>query len=89
MQVRAGDLSRTITQTKHSTNEFQAAPLRSLGNDKLLRFQVEDPISGTIHTASGKALSLTNGHHRSVEIINRVNSGKMSPDTIIRKLVHD
>lgn len=89
LEVRAGDLFQTITKIKHDIRPSQAAPLHRWNNEKLAHFQVEDPISATLNQINGGGLSLTNGHHRSAEIINRVNSGEMSPDTIIRILVHD
>jgi hypothetical protein len=83
-------LTQTITKTANEILEFQATPLRAWKNEKLLRFQIEDPISATIVPSSiGRGISLTNGTHRSAEIINRVNSGQLSPDAIIRILIHD
>jgi hypothetical protein len=34
-------------------------------------------------------LSLTGGHHRTAEIISRVNAGTLDPNTPVRILVHD
>jgi len=58
---------------KHGTNLPQSQSVKTLSNDELVRFYLEDPISGT----GGNQLSLTGGHHRT------------TPDTMIRILVHD
>lgn len=55
-------------------------------DEELIRFSIEDPISAV---ESDAGLSLTGGHHRTAEIDARVRSGQMSPDTIIRILLHD
>lgn len=85
-EVRAGDLEATIRSRMHPENPQQAGPVRQLSNEELARFRLEDPISGV--DAQG-GLSLTGGHHRTAEIIRRLQSGQMSPDTIIRVVVHD
>lgn len=54
--------------------------------EELIRFRFEDPISAV---ESDGGLKLTGGHHRTAEIVDRVRSGRMSPDTIIRILLHD
>ncbi len=57
-----------------------------MNNEELIRFRLDDPISAV---EAGGGLSLTGGHHRTSEIIGRVRSGRLAPDTIIRILVHD
>jgi len=70
----------------HPENPRQALPISQITNEELVRFRLEDPISAI--QGEGE-LSLTGGHHRTAEIIRRVESGQMSPDTIIKVLVHD
>jgi hypothetical protein len=84
--VRAGDVEELVTGTKHGVNPEQAGTVGKLGNDDLVRFRIEDPISGT-RTESG--LSLTGGHHRTAQIIDRVKAGTLDPDTVVEILVHD
>jgi RHS repeat-associated protein len=85
-EVKAGELDRIITGTKHGINPEQAASVRTLSNEELVRFRIEDPISGT---GGESDLSVTGGHHRLAEIINRVNVGELSPDTLVQILFHD
>jgi hypothetical protein len=85
-EVRAGDLEATIKSRMHPEIPEQAGPVGKLSNEDLARFRMEDPVSGV--DAEG-GLSLTGGHHRTAEIIRRVKAGQMSPDTIIRVVVHD
>jgi hypothetical protein len=85
-EVRAGDLEATIRSRMHPENPQQAGPVSQLSNEELARCRLEDPISG-VEGQGG--LGLTGGHHRTAEIIRRVQAGQMSPDTIIRIVVHD
>ena len=85
-EVRAGDLEELVTGTKHGLNPEQTGSVSGLSNEDLVRFRMEDPISAT---RGEKGLSLTGGHHRTAEVINRVNAGKLDPNTIVRVLVHD
>ena len=85
-EVRAGDLDDTIVGRKHGIFPDQAEQVSQLSNDELIRFRAEDPISAT---QDGDGLSLTGGHHRTNEIIQRVQAGQLDPDTIIRILIHD
>jgi hypothetical protein len=71
-EVRAGDLAREITGRKHGIDPTQAALVSQLSNDGLLRLRTEDPMSG--HSTNG-GFSITGGHHRMNEIINRVQAG--------------
>ncbi|MEP0883709.1 FG-GAP-like repeat-containing protein [Trichocoleus sp. ST-U3] len=84
--VRAGDLEQSIVNTRHGIFPEQAESIRGLSNEELVRFRIEDPISGTGDSGN---ISLTGGHHRTAEIINRVTSGQLSPDTAVRILFHD
>ena len=84
--VRAGDLAALITERKHGIFPAQEESVAKLSNEELLRFRMEDPISAV---ESGGSLSLTGGHHRTNEIIKRVQSGQLPPDTMIPVLVHD
>jgi hypothetical protein len=85
-EVRAGDLAGTIVARKHGIFPEQAERVGQLSNDELIRFRVEDPISAT---QADNGLSLTGGHHRTHEIIQRVQASKLDPNTIIRVLLHD
>jgi hypothetical protein len=85
-EIRAGDLEKQATGTKHDPNEDQARPVRQLSNQDLVRFRLNEPISAT---RAENGLSLTGGHHRTAEIINRVNAGTLDPNTPVRILLHD
>ena len=85
-EVRAGDLSETIVARRHGIFPEQAQQVAQMSQEDLIRFRNEDPISAT-QTHGG--LSLTGGHHRTNEIIQRVQAGRLDPNTIIRVLVHD
>ncbi len=84
--IRAGDLAVSIVGRRHGILPEQAQWVCQLSHDDLIRFRLEDPISATQVEAG---LSLTGGHHRTHEIIQRVQSGQLSPDTLIRVLIHD
>jgi hypothetical protein len=85
-QVRAGDLAAMIVGRRHGIFPEQAQRVGQLSNEELIRFRVEDPISAT---PVQNGLSLTGGHHRTNEIIQRVLTGHLDPSTIIRILIHD
>jgi hypothetical protein len=85
-EVRAGDLEKLVVQTKHGIFPKQARSIRELSNDEIVRFQMEDPISGA--KVEG-GLSLTGGHHRIDEIVKRVNAGQLPPSTLVPLLIHD
>jgi hypothetical protein len=85
-EVRAGDLAQTIKATKHGINPPQAKSIQQMSTEELLRFRLEDPISAS-RVEGG--LSLTGGHHRINEIIRRVESGELPPDTIVQILIHE
>ena len=75
-EVRAGDLAETIVARKHAMLPEQAQRVGQLGNEELIRFRVGDPISAT---RAQNGLSLTGGHHRTNEIIQRVRAGQSGP----------
>jgi hypothetical protein len=85
-EVPAGELAATIVARKHDILPEQAQRVGQLGHDELIRFRVEDPISAT---QAQNGLSLTGGHHRTNEIIQRVQADQLDPYTIIRILLHD
>jgi hypothetical protein len=85
-EVRAGDLDSLVIRRRHGLFPEQVESIGHLGDEELVRFRPEDPISA-VEASSG--LSLTGGHHRTAEIINRVRSGRLPANTIIRILVHD
>jgi hypothetical protein len=85
-EVRAGDLAATIVGRKHGIFLEQALWVSQLSHEELIRFRIEDPISAT---QARTGLSLTGGHHRTNEIIQRVLAGQCPQDTIIRILLHD
>jgi hypothetical protein len=85
-EVRAGELAATVVGRKHGIFAEQAERVAQLSNEELIRFRAEDPMSAT----QGKdGLSLTGGHHRTNEIIHRVRTGQLDPNTVIGILVHD
>jgi hypothetical protein len=86
VEVRAGELAETIVGRRHGIFPEQAQRMGQLSNEELVRFRVEDPISGT---QAPNGLSLTGGHHRTNEIIQGVQAGQLDPNTIIRILLHD
>jgi len=86
VEIEAGQLSGAITGRKHGLVPEQVESIGKLTNDELLSFRIDDPISA-FEFAGG--LSLTGGHHRTAEIIKRVASGSLEPNTKVRILVHD
>lgn len=84
--VPSGAVETLIKGEKHGLFPKQAEAVRSLSNEELVRFRIEDPISGA---EAGGGFSLTGGHHRIAEIIRRAKSGELPPDTPVRILLHD
>jgi RHS repeat-associated protein len=85
-KIRAGDLGRAITATKNGINPEQAVGVAEMTNEELTAFRAADPISSC---GARQGLSLTGGHHRTAEIIRRVNNGLLDPDTLVDILLHD
>lgn len=85
-EMRADQLAGRITGRKHGIFPEQAERVRQLSNEELLRFRVDDPMSG--HATNG-GFSITGGHHRMNEIIRRVQAGELPADTPVRILFHD
>ena len=85
-EVRAGDLEGSVVDTRHGLTPDQSASIGRMSNEELLRFRIEDPISATGEPGN---LSLTGRHHRTAEIISRVASGQLPPDTLVKILLHD
>lgn len=81
--IRAGDLQSQISSRMHGLFDDQVASVSQLSNEDLVRWRPEDPISAT---RGSDGLALTGGHHRTADIIQRVASGTLSPDTIVRIL---
>ncbi len=86
-EIRAGDVEREISQTKHGTFPDQEVSIAKLSNDELIRFRIEDPISAT--AAPGGGISVTGGHHRIAEVARRMHTGQLPPDTPVPFLLHD
>ena len=86
-EIRAGDVEREIAQTKHGRFPDQEASIGKLSNEELIRFRIEDPISGTAVPSGG--VSVTGGHHRIAEIVRRVGTGDLPADTPVPFLLHD
>jgi len=86
VEVRAGDLAVLIVQRRHGIFPQQALQIGQLDNDEISRFRIEDPISAV---KLDEGLTLTGGHHRTHEMIHRVAAGTMSPDAVVRILLHD
>jgi hypothetical protein len=85
-QIRAGLLEQLIKDRKHGIDERQAKSIAQLSNDDLTRYREDEPISALFKDGG---LSLTGGHHRTNEIIQRVRSGKMSPDALVEVMIHE
>ena len=85
-EVRTGDIASAIRGRRHGINPEQAASVRQMTNEELLRFRIEDPISGHI---VGDGFEITGGHHRLAEITRRIEAGELPPDILVRILVHD
>lgn len=85
-EVAAGDLPDLVVGRKHGIFPERAESIAQLSNEELVQFRPEDPMSAV---RTGDGLSLTGGHHRINEIIQRVESGRMDANTTIRILVHD
>jgi hypothetical protein len=85
-QVRAGDLGSLIKGRKHGIYPEQAGPVSQLSNEELIRFRIDDPMSG--HAGEG-GFSITGGHHRMNEIQLRVRAGTLPADTPVGILFHD
>jgi hypothetical protein len=86
VEIRAGDLKSSIVERKHNLFPEQQVAIAKLSNESLLEFRLHDPISATGRASD---LSLTGGHHRTAEIALRVEAGRLSPDTIVKVLLHD
>jgi hypothetical protein len=84
--VRVGDLQKLIAKRRHGIFPEQAERIAQLDNEALTEFRPEDPISATLDPTG---LSLTGGHHRTNEIINRVGTGQLEPSIIVKVLIHD
>lgn len=85
-KVRAGDLAAIIVRRRHGILPVQAERIAQFSYDELIQIRVDDPISATIIDGG---LSLTGGHHRTNEIIQRVHSSQIPQDAIIEVLIHD
>jgi Pretoxin HINT domain len=86
LEIRAGDLAQSVKGRKHGIFPDQAERVSKFSNDDLIRFRLDDPMSAT---GSQGNLSLTGGHHRTAEIIKRVDANEILPDTIVKVLLHD
>ena len=85
-ELNAGDIAGAIKGRKHGIFPDQAESVSRMTNDELVRFRPDDPISGI---RQGEGFSITGGHHRLNEIIQRVDAGTLAKDTRIRILFHD
>jgi hypothetical protein len=84
--IRAIDLEAEVVARRHGIEPEQARRVAGLGDEDLVRYRPEDPISAA-RVPGG--LSLTGGHHRVDEIIRRARAGPLAPETIVRVLIHD
>jgi hypothetical protein len=85
-ELKAGELAGAIKGRKHGIFPEQAENIRRMSDEELLRFRLEDPISGNIQ---GDGFNISGGHHRLNEIIRRVEAGELPADTKVRILFHD
>jgi hypothetical protein len=86
VEIRAGDLAAAIVSRRHGIWQEVADKMMQFPDDELIRFRPDDPISAS---GSEQAMSLTGGHHRINEIIERVANGRLDAETIVRVLLHD
>ena len=84
--IRGYAMAAVIVARKHGLFPEQAESVSRLSDEELIRFRIEDPISAT-EIVGG--LSLTGGHHRTNEIIQRIQTGRLAPDILIEILLHD
>ena len=87
-EIPAGDLAGRIAGRKHGINLEQAERVKAMSNEELLRFRIDDPMSGNLN-AIRDGFSITGGHHRMNEITRRVGVGELPADTLVRILFHD
>jgi hypothetical protein len=85
-EVRAGDLEGLIAERMHGRSQEQREAIAQLDDAALLRINQDDPVSARW---TGDGLSLTGGHHRTWEIIDRVREGRIPADAPVRILVHE
>ncbi len=85
-EILAGELAGKVTSRKHGIFPDQADRVKQLSDEELLRFRLDDPMSGS--PANG-GFSITGGHHRMHEISRRVRAGELPADTPVRILFHD
>ncbi len=85
-ELDAGDVARAIRRRKHGIFVEQAERIGKMLNEDLLRFRLEDPISGV---AEGDGFHVTGGHHRLNEITRRVELGTLAWDMKVKVLLHD
>jgi hypothetical protein len=85
-EIQVGDLDKLVIARRHGVLPELASQIAQMSNDELLLFRAEEPISA-IEIQNG--LLLTGGHHRTNEIVQRVQSGRLDPTTIVRVLIHD
>jgi hypothetical protein len=86
MEVLAGELALRIVARRHGLLPEQSERISEMNNDELIRFRLDDPVSASIVNSG---LSLTGGHHRTHEIIERVRTGRLLAETIVEVLIHD
>jgi hypothetical protein len=84
--LSAGEIEGGLASRKHGINPSQAARVGQLSTEELVRFRFDDPISS--HGIRG-GIRLTGGHHRISEIIRRVSTGELHPNTPVHILLHD
>src|SRR5262249_10774475 len=85
-ELNAGDIAGPIKRRKHGIFPDQAENVSKMSDEGLLRLRPDDPISGVIQ---GDGFTITGGHHRLNEIIQRVEAGTLPRDTKVRILFHD
>jgi hypothetical protein len=85
-EIQAGHFEKMIVARRHGSLPELAAQIEQMSNDDLVLFRLDDPISA-VETQNG--LSLTGGHHRTSEIVRRVQAERLDRSVIVRVLIHD
>lgn len=92
--VKVKELNPTTLQTKHPLNSQQAEMISKLPNEKLMKYNTDDPISGRRDFRKhddfnypGSQIIISTGHHRVFEIYKRYLQGKIDGDELIEFLI--
>ncbi len=92
--VYVKELNPVTLETRHPLNPQQAEMISKLSNEKLMKYNNEDPISGRRDFRKhddfnypGSQIIISTGHHRVFEIYKRYLQGKIDGDELIEFLI--